>query len=171
MDKDAKSIDELKNDKGEIDYNGIKAIIPYEYPFVMIDRVLELTKEKIVAQKNVSGNEEFLKGHFRDFPIMPGVMIVEGVGQAGTLLGRYNVKNHHEKDFLAFKIKEAKFISPVFPGDVLIYEVIKKVMDEKGAVLEATVKTKDGKDIAMCELTLAVVDKKRFRSMHSPFYK
>ena len=118
-----KKIDDLKNDKGEIDANCIKQIIPYEYPFLMIDRVLNLDKDKIVAIKNATANEEFFKGHFAGFPIMPGALMVEGMGQAGTLLMRYNLENHWEFDVLAYKIKEAKFSAPTFPGDQIKYEI------------------------------------------------
>ena len=88
-----KTIDELKNDKGEIDSNAIKQIIPYDQPFLMVDRILTLDKTKIVAIKNTSANEPFFKGHFAGFPIMPGALIIEGMGQAATLLLRYNLDN------------------------------------------------------------------------------
>ena len=166
-----KSIDEMKNENGELDYNAIKSIIPYEYPFVMIDKVKELQKDKIVAIKNVSGNEEFFKGHFAGFPIMPGALIFEGVGQAGTLLIRYNLEDHYSKDVLAYKIKEAKFKAPVFPGDTLVYEVAMLGMDERGAMLNAKMTTVDGRDIAVCSFMHAVVDRKEFRSKFSPVYK
>ena len=71
----------------------------------MIDKVLSLDKNKIVAIKNVTANEPFFKGHFAGFPIMPGALIIEGVGQAATLLLRYNLEEHHTKDVLAFRIK------------------------------------------------------------------
>lgn len=166
-----KKIDELKNANGELDHNAIKAIIPYEYPFVMIDKVKELKKDKIIAIKNVSGNEEFFKGHFAGFPIMPGALIVEGIGQASTLLVRYNLDDHYSKDVLAYKIKEAKFKEPVFPGDQLVYEIALLGMDERGAMLNAKATTTDGREIAVCSLMLAVVDRKEFRSKYSAYYK
>ena len=130
-----KTIDELKNEKGEIDSNAIKQIIPYERPFLMIDRVLSLDKTKITAIKNASANEDFFKGHFAGFPIMPGALIIEGMGQAATLLLRYNLDNHWEKEVLAYKIKEAKFSAPSFPGDQLKYEVTMLGKDERGALM------------------------------------
>jgi 3-hydroxymyristoyl/3-hydroxydecanoyl-(acyl carrier protein) dehydratase len=166
-----KNIEDLKNDNGELDYNAIKAIIPYDVPFIMIDKVKELKKDKIIAIKNVSGSESFFKGHFAGFPIMPGVLIVEGLGQAGTLLIRYNLDDHYSKDILAYKVKEAKFKEPVFPGDTLIYEVAMLGMDERGAMLNGKVSTSDGRDIAVCSVMLAVVDRKEFRSKYSPYFK
>jgi 3-hydroxyacyl-[acyl-carrier-protein] dehydratase len=165
-----KTIDELKNDKGELGLNEIKQIIPYEIPFVMIDKVISLEKNKIVAIKNVTANEEFFKGHFADFPIMPGALIVEGMGQAGTLLARYNIDNHIEKEILAYKIKEAKFSAPTFPGQQLKYEIAMMGMDERGAMLAAKAFA-DDTEVAQCTIILAVVDRKEFRSQHSPLFK
>jgi len=165
-----RTIDDLKNEKGEIDSNGIKQIIPYEYPFLMIDRVISLEKNKIVAIKNVTANEEFFKGHFVGFPIMPGALMVEGIGQAATLLARYNIENHYEKEVLAYKIKEAKFSSPTLPGDVLRYEVAMMGMDERGALFQAKAFV-ENKQVAECSLALAVVNRREFRAKHSPVFK
>ncbi len=165
-----RKIDDLKNEKGEIDSNCIKQIIPYERPFLMIDRVLSLDKNKIVAIKNASANEEFFKGHFVAFPIMPGALIIEGMGQAGTLLMRYNLENHWEKEVLAYKIKEVKFSAPTFPGDQLKYEVALLGKDERGGLLSAKAFVND-KVVAEAQMMLAVVDRKEFRSKASPAYK
>jgi len=165
-----KTIDELKNEKGEIDSNAIKQIIPYERPFLMIDRVLSLDKSKVIAIKNTSANEEFFKGHFAGFPIMPGALIIEGMGQAGTLLVRYNLDNHWEKEVLAYKIKEAKFSAPTFPGDQLKYEVTMLGKDERGALLSGKAFVNDNV-VAEATMMVAVVDRREFRSKASPVYK
>jgi len=165
-----KTIDELKNAKGEIDSNAIKQIIPYEVPFIMIDRVLTLEKSKIVAIKNTTVKEDFFKGHFAGFPIMPGALIVEGMGQAATFLMRYNLDNHWEKDVLAYKIKEAKFSAPTFPGDTLKYEIALLGQDERGGLLSAKAYVND-KIVAEAQIMLAVVDRKEFRAESSPVYK
>ncbi len=165
-----KTIDELKNENGELDSNAIKQIIPYEYPFLMIDKVLKLEKDKIVAIKNVSVNEEFMKAHFSGFPIMPGALMVEGMGQAATLLVRYNIPNHYEKELLAYKIKDAKFSAPAFPGDQLRYEVALMGMDERGAMIASKAFVGD-KLVAEAGMIVAVVDRKEFRAKHSPAYK
>jgi beta-hydroxyacyl-ACP dehydratase FabZ len=165
-----KTIDELKNEKGELDSNAIKQIIPYERPFLMIDRVISLEKNKIVAIKNTTVNEEFFKGHFAGFPIMPGALIVEGLGQAATLLVRYNLENHWEKDVLAYKIKEAKFAAPTFPGDTLRYEIALLGQDERGGLLSAKAFVGDTQ-VAESQMMLAVVDRKEFRGKASPVYK
>lgn len=165
-----KKIDDLKNEEGEIDSTCIKQIIPYESPFLMIDRVLSLEKDKIVAIKNTTANEGFFKGHFVAFPIMPGSLIIEGMGQAGTLLMRYNLEKHWEKDVLAYKIKEAKFSAPTFPGDQLKYEIVLLGKDERGGLLSAKAFVND-KVVAEAQIMLAIVDRKEFRSKASPAYK
>lgn len=165
-----KTIDELKNDKGQIDSNAIKQIIPYEQPFLMIDRVLSLDKTKIVAVKNTSANEFYFKGHFAGFPIMPGALIIEGMGQAATLLLRYNLEAHWEKEVLAYKIKEAKFSAPAFPGDQLKYEVTMLGKDDRGALMSGKGIVGD-RVVAEATMMLAVVDRREFRSKASPVYK
>ncbi len=164
-----KKIDELKGENGEIDSNAIKQIIPYEMPFLMIDKVKSLEKNKIIAIKNTTANEEFFKGHFSGFPIMPGALIVEGMGQAATMLIRYNLENHQEKDVLAYKIKEAKFASPTFPGDTLRYEIALLGQDERGGLCSAKAFVGD-KVVAEAQMMLAVVDRKEFRGKASPVY-
>ena len=116
------SIDNYKAEDGSIGRDDIKKIIPYEDPFLMIDKVLKLEKKAIVAEKKIKGDEFYLKGHFKNFPIMPGALIVEGLGQAATLLVRYNLDGHESKDVLAYKIRGAKFFRPAFPGHTLRFE-------------------------------------------------
>lgn len=165
-----RTIEELKDDKGCLDANAIKLIIPYDYPFLMIDKVLSVDKNKIIAIKNVSADEWFFKGHFVNFPIMPGALIIEGLGQAATLLVRYNLEEHYKKDVLAYKIKEAKFSAPAFPGDQLRFEASLVGLDNRGAMVQGKVYVNENQ-IAEAILILAVVDKKEFRARHSPVYK
>ena len=128
--------------------------------------ILELKKDKIVATKLVSANDPNLSGHFKGFPIMPGALMVEGMGQAGTLLVRYNLENHWEKEVLAFKIKDAKFMEPTFPGSVIKYEIALMGLEDRGGMLTA-VASVDGKEVATCQMILAVVDRKEFRGKYS----
>lgn len=157
---------EFKNDKGEIDKENIKKIIPYNEHFLFIDRVITLSSNRIVAVKNISGNEDFLKGHFVGFPIMPGALTVEGLGQASTLLARSNIPNHQEKDVLAFRLKDVKFVSPIFPGDEMRFEADLVAQDEKGAILQGKVFVKDTL-VADALVMLAIVNKADFRGKYS----
>lgn len=155
-------IDSLKDSNGCLDFNSIKKIIPYDKPFLFVDKILNLEKGRIVGIKKIRADEEFFKGHFVDFPIMPGALMIEGLGQTATLLVRYNLQNHQEKDILAYKIKEASFTSPVFPGMELKYEANLIAYDDKGAVINGKIHS-DDKLIANASFIVAIVDKKEFR--------
>lgn len=160
------SIDSLRNKNGEIEREDIKKIIPYEDPFLMIDKIIYLGKKNIIAIKDVKANEPWAKGHFVGFPIMPGALIIEGLGQAGTLLVRYNIPNHKEKDILAYKIKKAQFMYPVFPGNQVRFEIKISRMKEKGALLKGKIFVED-RLCSKAKMILAIVDKKRFREKFS----
>jgi 3-hydroxyacyl-[acyl-carrier-protein] dehydratase len=106
------------------DIHEILKILPHRYPFLLIDRVLELKrKERIVAIKNVTINEPFFMGHFPGLPIMPGVLIVEAIAQAGGALLLTEVQDRSEKVMVFTGIERAKFRRPVSPGDQLRLEV------------------------------------------------
>ena len=159
-------INEFKNENGEITKENIKQIIPYEEPFLFIDRVLSLKKEQIIAVKDLTGNEDFFKGHFVGFPIMPGALTIEGLGQAATLLARSNIFNHKEKDVLAYKLKEVKFMAPVIPPAQLRFEINLVAQDERGAILQGKAFVKDSL-VAESLMMLAIVDKANFREKYS----
>jgi beta-hydroxyacyl-ACP dehydratase FabZ len=108
-----------------IDVSKIMALLPHRYPFLMVDRVLELVAgDKIVALKNVTINEPFFQGHFPGFPIMPGVLIIEGMAQAGGILHIFGMPpQQHGSPVFFMGIDKAKFRKPVTPGDQLIFEV------------------------------------------------
>lgn len=160
------SIEQFKDDKGEISKENIKKIIPYDEPFMMMDRVLKLEKKKIVATKKISKDEDYFKGHFKGFPIMPGALIVEGIGQAATLLIRYNVENHETKDILAYKIWSAKFLRPVFPGYEIRYEARLLFKTKKIAFVSGKVFAND-KFVSEAKMILAIVDKNWFRGKYA----
>jgi len=160
------SIDRYKNEDGEIDRENIKKIIPYGDSFLMIDRVLSLEGKEIVAEKTVRAEEEYLKGHFKDFPIMPGALIVEGLGQAGTMLVRYNIENHEEKDVLAYKIRSAKFYRPTYPGQTLTFKVKLWLNMKKIAFVNGKVWRKE-KLVSKVKMVLAIVNKEKFRGRYT----
>ena len=102
----------------------IQRILPHRYPFLMIDRVIELVpRERIVALKNVTINEPYFQGHFPGLPIMPGVLIVEAVAQAGGALLLTEVEDRDQKLMVFTGIERARFRRPVSPGDQLRIEV------------------------------------------------
>jgi len=110
--------------KSVLDIHDILKILPHRYPLLLIDRVLELKrKERIVAIKNVTINEPFFNGHFPGLPIMPGVLIVEAIAQAGGALLLTEVEDRSDKIMVFTGIDRAKFRRPVSPGDQLRLEV------------------------------------------------
>ncbi|TET70310.1 MAG: 3-hydroxyacyl-ACP dehydratase FabZ [Candidatus Aminicenantes bacterium] len=103
-----------------LDIEKILRILPHRYPFLLVDRVLELEKGKsILAIKNVTYNESFFHGHFPALKIMPGVLIVEALAQAGGILLHYSIPEPQKKLVMLSKIDNAKFRKQVVPGDIL----------------------------------------------------
>ncbi|HXZ80919.1 MAG TPA: 3-hydroxyacyl-ACP dehydratase FabZ [Terriglobales bacterium] len=106
--------------KTVLDINAIQKILPHRYPFLLIDRVTELTrKQRIVALKNVTINEPYFAGHFPGFPIMPGVLMVEAIAQAGGALLLTEIPDRDAKLMVFTGIERARFRRPVIPGDQL----------------------------------------------------
>src|SRR3954471_3601444 len=110
--------------KNELSITEIQQIIPHRYPFLLIDKVIEIERRKrIVALKSVTINEPFFQGHFPDYPIMPGVLTVEAMAQAGGALLLTEVPDRAEKVMVFGGIERARFRKPVVPGDQLRLEV------------------------------------------------
>jgi beta-hydroxyacyl-ACP dehydratase FabZ len=107
-----------------LDIRAIERILPHRYPFLLVDRVDEVGPERIVARKLVSRNEPHFNGHFPGHPVMPGVLIIEALAQAGALLAANVVGFNPETHVIYFMaIDKAKFRKPVVPGDVLTLDV------------------------------------------------
>ncbi|MGD9301116.1 MAG: 3-hydroxyacyl-ACP dehydratase FabZ [Desulfobacterales bacterium] len=110
--------------KAEYDIQQIMALLPHRYPFLLIDRVMELKPDdRIIALKNVTINEPFFQGHFPVQPIMPGVLIIEAMAQAGGLLAyESGTVDNHGKLIYFMGMDKVRFRKPVVPGDQLIFE-------------------------------------------------
>lgn len=134
----------------------IEAAIPHRYPFLLVDRVVEIDEDfkRIVALKNISMSDPNLQGHFPGNPIFPGVFIVEGLAQAAAILG-YAVKGGPLDSCLLASVNNAKFKQPVIPGDTLVYEV--EVLKSRKGFYWFTAKGKvDGSTVAVCDLSAQI---------------
>jgi len=107
-----------------LDSEAIKKLLPHRYPFLLVDRIVELApRERIVGIKQVSINEEYFQGHFPGAPVMPGVLVIEALAQCGAILALREIENRDQKLVFFTGIKEARFRRPVVPGDTLMLEV------------------------------------------------
>jgi len=105
------------------DINDILAVMPHRYPFLLIDRVLEMEECSLRALKNVTMNEPFFQGHFPGTPVMPGVLVVEAMAQAAGFLLLCQVEDRDDKLIYFTGIDKCRFRKPVVPGDQLMFEV------------------------------------------------
>jgi 3-hydroxyacyl-[acyl-carrier-protein] dehydratase len=144
---------------------GIEQILkslPHRYPFLLVDKVIELELgKKIVAIKNVTFNEPHFLGHFPDHPIMPGVLIIEAMAQAGALMVTSAPGFKPEEKLVYFmSIDGAKFRKPVIPGDVLELHV--EVVQSRGPVWKlSAVAMVDGQKVSEAQLSAMIVDKEK----------
>lgn len=110
--------------KPVLDLAQIQAILPHRYPFLLIDRVIEIEpKKRIVAIKNITANEPYFQGHFPGYPIVPGVLMVEAMAQAGGALLLTEIPDREHKLMVFTGIERAKFRKPILPGDQVRIEV------------------------------------------------
>jgi 3-hydroxyacyl-[acyl-carrier-protein] dehydratase len=145
--------------KTTMDIHEIMSILPHRYPFLLIDRVVELErKTRIVALKNVTVNEPHFTGHFPEYPIMPGVLMIEAIAQAGGALLLTEFPDRAEKLMLFTGIDAARFRKPVVPGDQLRIEVT--VLNWRSTVVKMRgIATVEGKVACDATIMCALVPK------------
>jgi len=137
----------------------IREILPHRYPFLLVDRITELEPGKrAVGIKSVSANEEFFQGHFPQFPIMPGVLIIEAMAQVGGVI-LLAMEEYKGKLAIFAGVDKAKFRQSVFPGDQLVTEAeIVRLWPSMGVGIVKTVCRVDGKVVAEAEMKFALKD-------------
>ncbi|MBC2180425.1 3-hydroxyacyl-ACP dehydratase FabZ [Listeria booriae] len=142
-----------------LDISEIKKILPHRYPFLLVDRVIELEDKKVVAIKNVTANEEFFNGHFPEYPVMPGVLIVEALAQTSGI-AMMQVEGNEGKIGLFAGIDNCRFKRQVIPGDQLRLEA--EILRLRGSIAKAQVKaTVDGDIVCEAEIMFALTDVNR----------
>ncbi|KEF38834.1 3-hydroxyacyl-(acyl-carrier-protein) dehydratase [Schinkia azotoformans MEV2011] len=141
-----------------LDINEIKKVIPHRYPFLLVDRILEVEDGKrAVGYKNITANEEFFNGHFPDYPVMPGVLIVEALAQVGAVAMLKLPDNQGRLAFFA-GIDNCRFKRQVVPGDQLRLEV--EMTRVKGKIGKGKgIATVDGELVCETEIMFALGDK------------
>src|SRR5207302_10541691 len=141
-----------------LEINEIRRILPHRYPMLLVDRIVELEAEHIVGIKNVTANEPFFAGHFPDFPVMPGVLIVEAMAQTAGILVLKSIPDRDRKLVLLVSVDGARFRKPVVPGDQLRLEM--HVLKRKGSVAKMAGKAfVDGAVVAEAEVMCKLEEK------------
>jgi beta-hydroxyacyl-ACP dehydratase FabZ len=138
-----------------MDVNEIQKIIPHRYPFLLVDRIIEMGDNRIVGLKNVTINEPFFQGHFPGRPIMPGALIIEALAQTA---GVYALSRSDQRGSLAYfaSIDNAKFRKPVVPGDQLILEV--NIVKSRLRILRVQGIAKvNGEEVASADMLFAIM--------------
>lgn len=146
---------EVSTQKTVLNIKQIRDILPHRYPFLLVDRVIELDLENnnIVAIKGVTINEEFFQGHFPEAPIMPGVLILEALAQTGGIL--IHEKGFHEKTAVLLSVNNAKFRRPAMPGDTLMLHAHGAHLSSKGGKVQAKAMV-DGELVAEATIGFAL---------------
>ncbi len=141
-----------------MDIQAIQEILPHRYPFLLVDRIEHLEAERVVGLKNVTMNEPFFVGHFPNFPVMPGVLIVEAMAQVAGVLVLNGIPDRDRKVVLLAGVDQARFRKPVRPGDQLRMEM--KVLKRKATMAKmAGVATVDGAVVAEAEMLCVLTDR------------
>ena len=141
-----------------LDIDAIREILPHRYPFLLVDRIEELEAERVVGIKNVTVNEPFFAGHFPDYPVMPGVLIIEAMAQVAGVLVLSGIPDRKNKLVLLAGVDGAKFRKPVRPGDQLRMEM--KVLRSRASMAKVSgTATVDGVVVAEAEILCVLADR------------
>ena len=157
------AIEELRNTHGRFDRDAVRSILPYGDDFLFVDEVSRLTEDRVEASYTIPADSPYLRSHFDGLPLMPGVLVGEGMAQAGTLMVRYNLENHLDKDVLAFQIEGARFPGPAQPGERLDFRVRLLKLRRRIARLEGEALVGE-RQVCKARIVLGIIDRDDLRS-------
>jgi beta-hydroxyacyl-ACP dehydratase FabZ len=143
-----------------LDIEENRKILPHRYPFLLVDRIVELEADRIVGIKNVTVNEPFFQGHFPDFPVMPGVLIIEAMAQVAGVLVLKSIPDRASKLVLLAGVDSARFRRPVLPGDQLRIEMKAVKVKASVAKMQGTA-TVDGETVAEVEVLCKLANREQ----------
>lgn len=142
-----------------LDSQAIQQLLPHRYPFLLVDRIIELVpKQRIVGIKQVSINEPYFQGHFPSAPVMPGVLVIEALAQVGAVLALREIEDRDSKLVLFTGIREARFRKPVVPGDTLTLEVTALRIGSRVQRMRGEAKV-DGQLVADADIMSIIADR------------
>jgi 3-hydroxyacyl-[acyl-carrier-protein] dehydratase len=147
-----------KKQLGSVDIVQLLKLLPHRYPFLLVDKIVDMDGDiSAVGIKNVTINEPFFQGHFPDFPVMPGVLLIEGMAQTAGALCVANLPNYEPQRVYFMTIDRARFRRPVVPGDTVHFHMTKR--RNRGRVWRFEGKAKvDGQVVAEAEISAMIVD-------------
>ncbi len=142
-----------------LDSRAIQQILPHRYPFLLVDRVVEITPGvRIVGLKQVTANEQFFQGHFPGEPVMPGVLILEAMAQVGAIYALQQIEGRERKLVLFSGVDGARFRQPVRPGDTLVIEVTPLRVGPRVQKMRGEARV-EGRTVAEAEIMSVIADR------------
>lgn len=156
-------IDALTDSHGRLDRAAVRSILPYGDDFLFVDEVTTLSEEAIDAHYTIPADSNYIRSHFTNLPLMPGVLVGEGLAQAGTVMVRYNLEDHRQMDILAFQIEGARFSSPAQPGDRLEYSLRLLKLRRRVARLEGEARIGE-RQVCKARIVLGIIDRSDLRA-------
>jgi UDP-3-O-[3-hydroxymyristoyl] N-acetylglucosamine deacetylase/3-hydroxyacyl-[acyl-carrier-protein] dehydratase len=143
-----------------LDINAVKKLLPHRWPFLLVDKVIDIKKNIVVGVKNVTGNETFFMGHFPDEPVMPGVLLVEAMAQTGGILVLHGLEDAERYSTYFLKIDNVKFRQKVVPGDTIIFRLEMPEPMRRGCAIMKGFAFVGGKIVAEAEFMAQIVKNK-----------
>ncbi len=152
------AIDRMRGADGSLGREAVRSLLPYGEAFLFVDRAVALDERTVEAEYTVPGDVPWIQAHFPGFPLMPGALVAEGLGQAGTLILRYRLASSTGKDLIGLAIDRARFHEPARPGDLLTYQVSVKTLGSRAARLEGTASVGERR-IGTARFVVGIVDR------------